>query len=149
MQAGEEKIIADRLHEVLSKKRSPKAEMSAPAANLAGLWDVSMKFFSSTSQHTFSIEQDGNWLSGTHKADFDTRNLTGTIDGNKVRFESTIKIIADNINYLFQGTVNGDTMSGDIHLGEYRTATFTASRSSLSKPARKRIQIPAGPPLAT
>lgn len=149
MQAGEEKIIADRLYEVLSMKRSPKPEMSAPAANLNGRWDVSVQFFSSTSQHTFNIEQDGNWLSGTHKADFDTRDLTGTIDGNKVRFESTIKIIADNINYLFQGTVKGDTMSGDIHLGEYRTATFTSSRSSESKPARKKIQIPAGPPLAT
>jgi len=148
MQAGEEKIIADRLHEVLSRKRSPRPEMSAPSTNLAGLWDLNIKFFSSNSMQILSIEQDGNWLSGTHKADFATRALTGTIDGNKVRFESSIKIIADNINYLFQGTVNGDNMSGDIHLGEYRTATFTASRSK-SKPARKRIQIPAGPPLAT
>jgi len=122
--------------------------MSAPSANLAGLWDLNIKFFSSNSMHTLNIEQDGNWLSGTHKADFDTRALGGTIDGNKVRFESTIKIIADNINYLFQGIVSGDSMSGDIHLGEYRTATFTANRRK-STPARKRIQIPAGPPLAT
>ncbi|NQV75895.1 MAG: aminotransferase class V-fold PLP-dependent enzyme, partial [Bacteroidetes bacterium] len=148
IQAGEDKIIADRLFEVLSTKRSPRAEMSAPATNLAGIWDLNIKFFSSNSMHTLSIEQDGNWLSGTHKADFDTRNVGGTIDGNKVRFESTVKIIADNINYLFQGTVNGDAMSGDIHLGEYRTATFIANRSK-SKPSRKRIQIPAGPPLAT
>jgi seryl-tRNA(Sec) selenium transferase len=148
MQAGEEKIIADRLYEVLSKKRSPKPDMSAPTANLNGTWDVSIKFFSSTSQHSFNILQDGNWFSGTHKADFDTRNLTGTIDGSQIKFESSIKIIADNINYLFQGTVNGDTMSGDIHLGEYRTAKFTATRNS-TKPNRKRIQIPGGPPLAT
>ena len=148
MQAGEEKIIAERLYEVLSKNRQPKPEMSAPAANLNGTWDVSIKFFSSTSQHSFTIVQDGNWFSGTHKADFDTRNLSGTIDGGQIKFESTIRIIADNINYLFQGTVNGDTMSGDIHLGEYRTAKFTAIRNS-AKPARKRIQIPGGPPLAT
>lgn len=148
MQAGEEKIIADRLYEVLSKKRQPKPEMSAPTANLNGIWDVSIQFFSSISQHSFNIIQDGNWFSGTHKADFDTRNLTGTIDGSQIKFESTIKIIADNINYLFQGTVSGDTMSGDIHLGEYRTAKFTATRNG-AKPARKRIQIPGGPPLAT
>jgi seryl-tRNA(Sec) selenium transferase len=148
MQAGEEKIIAERLCEVLSKNRQVKPEMSAPAANLNGTWDVSIKFFSSTSQHSFTIVQDGNWFSGTHKADFDTRNLSGTIDGGQIKFESTIRIIADNINYLFQGTVNGDTMSGDIHLGEYRTAKFTAIRNS-AKPARKRIQIPGGPPLAT
>lgn len=148
MQAGEEKIIADRLHEVLSKKRQPKPEMSAPASNLNGIWDVKIQFFSSTSQHSFNIIQDGNWFSGTHKADFDTRNLTGTIDGSQIKFESTIRIVADNINYLFQGTVNGDSMSGDIHLGEYRTAKFTATRNA-AKPARKRIQIPGGPPLAT
>jgi len=148
MQAGEEKIIADRLHEVLSKKRQPKPEMSAPSANLNGIWDVSIEFFSSTSQHSFNIIQDGNWFSGTHKADFDTRNLTGTIDGSQIKFESTIRIVADNINYLFQGAVNGDSMSGDIHLGEYRTAKFTATRNG-AKPARKRIQIPGGPPLAT
>jgi seryl-tRNA(Sec) selenium transferase len=148
MQAGEEKIIADRLHEVLSKKRQPKPEMSAPAASLNGIWDVSIQFFSSISQHSFNIIQDGNWFSGTHRADFDTRNLTGTIDGNQIKFESTIKIIGDSLNYLFQGTVSGDTMSGDIHLGEYRTAKFTATRNA-AKPARKRIQIPGGPPLAT
>ena len=141
-------MIADRLSEVLSKKRSPIPEMSAPAANLTGPWDVNIKFFSSNSQHTFNIEQDGNWFQGSHKSDFEDRTLAGTIDGNQIRFESTVKVIADNINYLFQGTVNGDTMSGDIHLGEYRTATFTAVRSK-SKPARKRVQIPAGPPLAT
>lgn len=148
IQAGEEKIIADRLFEVLSKKRSPQPEMSAPAANLSGQWNLSIKFFSSTAAHTMAIQQEGNWLSGTHKSDFDVRTVAGTIDGNKVRFESSVKIIADNVNYLFKGTVNGDTMSGDIHLGEYRTATFTASRSQ-SKPVRKKIQIPAGPPLAT
>lgn len=148
IQVGEEKIIAERLYEVLSKMRSPKPEMLAPEANLNGKWDVNIKFFSSTSQHIFNITQDGNWFHGIHKADFDTRNLAGTIDGNQIKFESTIKIIADNINYLFQGTVSGDTMSGDIHLGEYRTATFSASRSK-SKNERKEIQIPAGPPLAT
>lgn len=148
MQAGEEKIIADRLHEVLSKKRQPKPEMSAPSANLNGIWDVSIQFFSSVSQHSFNIVQDGNWFSGTHKADFDVRNLTGTIDGSQIKFESTVKIIGDSINYQFQGIINGDAMSGDIHLGEYRTAKFTATRNA-AKPARKRIQIPGGPPLAT
>lgn len=148
MQAGEEKIIADRLYEVLSKKRSPKPEMASPSVDLSGLWDVNIKFFSSTSQHMFRIEQDNNWLSGNHRADFDARDLSGTIDGNKVKLESSVRIVADNINYLFQGIVNGDTISGDIHLGEYRTASFTASRRKV-RSERKRIQIPAGPPLAT
>ena len=148
IQAGEEKIIADRLYEALSKKRSPRPEMSTPVANLSGQWDADIKFFNSNSMHTFNIVQDGNWIEGSHKSDFLDRTLSGTIDANKVRFESAVKVVADNINYLFQGTVSGDTMSGEIHLGEYRTATFTAKRSK-AKPVRKRVQIPAGPPLAT
>lgn len=148
MQPGEEKIVADRLYEVLSKKRSPKSEMAAPAANLAGRWDVSVKFFSSTSQHTFTLEQDGNWLSGTHKGDLDLRNVNGTIDGNQVRLRSDIPIVGDSLSFLFSGLVSGDTFSGDIHLGEYQTATFTATRNK-KKPAREKVMIPGGPPLAT
>lgn len=122
--------------------------MSAPAANLSGRWDVNVKFFSSTSQHAFNIEQDGNWLQGTHKGDLDVRNMSGTIDGNKVMLRSTIPIIGDNLTFLFSGTVTGDSMSGNIHLGEYRTATFTATRNT-AKPVRQKVMIPGGPPLAT
>jgi hypothetical protein len=39
-------------------------------------------------------------------------------------------------------------ISGDIHLGEYRTAKFTAKRNEQKAPRRK-VNIPAGPPLAT
>ncbi|MES3017058.1 MAG: aminotransferase class V-fold PLP-dependent enzyme [Bacteroidota bacterium] len=148
MQAGEEKIVADRLYEVLSKKRNPKPAMAAPAANLTGRWDVTVNFFSSTSQHSFNIEQDGNWLSGTHKGDLDTRNLNGTIDGNKIMLRSNIPIVGDTLIFLFSGEASGDTMSGNIHLGEYRTATFTAKRNT-AKPARQKVMIPGGPPLAT
>ncbi len=148
MQPGEEKIVADRLYEVLSKKRDPKPEMAAPVANLAGRWDVSVKFFSSTSQHTFTFEQDGNWLSGTHKGDLDLRNVNGTIDGNQVRLRSDIPMVGDSLSFLFSGLVSGDTFSGDIHLGEYQTATFTATRNK-KKPAREKVMIPGGPPLAT
>ncbi len=142
MQAGEEKIVADRLYAALSKKRSPKA------ANLTGKWDVNVQFFSSTSLHSFNLDQDGNWLSGTHKGDLDTRDVSGTIDGNVMKLASRIPLIGDNVTYLFSGTVAGDTISGDIHLGEYRTAKFTAKRNTV-KPARQKVLIPGGPPLAT
>lgn len=148
MQPGEEKIVADRIYAVLTKKRDVKPEMIAPTANLTGKWDLTVKFFSSTSQHAFTIEQDANWIQGTHKGDLDIRNLEGTIDGNKIRLRSNIPMIGDNITYLFSGTIEGDTISGDIHLGEYRTATFTAKRNT-RKATRQKILIPGGPPLAT
>src|SRR5579859_3546743 len=36
MQPGDDKIVADRIHEVLSIKRSPRPEPAAPATNLSG-----------------------------------------------------------------------------------------------------------------
>ena len=148
MQAGEEKIVSDRLFEVLSKKRSPKPEMKTPATNLSGRWDVEVHYALSTSQHSFTIEQDGNWIQGTHKGDMDTKNMVGTIDGDEVKIKSTIPIVGNIIIYLFSGKVSGDTISGDIHMGEYLTAKFTAKRNKTKLP-RQKVMIPGGQPLAT
>jgi hypothetical protein len=122
--------------------------MIAPSANLTGVWDVRVQFFSSISQHNFTIVQDGNWISGTHKGDMDVMNLNGTIEGDQIKFRSSKRIIGDDLEFLFKGTFSGDLISGDIHLGEYRTAKFTATRN-VAKPVRKKVMIPGGPPLAT
>jgi D-glucosaminate-6-phosphate ammonia-lyase len=42
----------------------------------------------------------------------------------------------------------GETMSGDIYMGEYSTARFTAKRNNV-KPVRQKVVVPGGPPLAT
>jgi seryl-tRNA(Sec) selenium transferase len=149
MQPGNDKIVADRIYNLLSQKRTPKsASMTAPAATINGRWDFNIEFFSSKSQHTLFIEQDGNWLQGSHKGDFSTRELNGTIEGNIVKLRSVDRHIADSITFIFSGTLSNDTITGQIHMGEYRTASFTAQRSK-NKAPRKQIQVPGGPPLAT
>ena len=130
MQPGNEKIVADRVYNILSQKRNPKStSMTAPAATINGRWDVDIEFFSSKSRHTLFIEQDGNWIQGAHKGDFSTRELTGTIEGDMVKLRSVDRPIADHITFIFSGTLSNDTITGQIHMGEYRTASFTAKRS--------------------
>jgi len=149
MQPGNDKIVADRIYNLLSQKRSPKPiSMIAAAATISGRWDVIIEFFSSKSQHTLFMEQDGNWIEGSHKGDFSTRELAGTIEGNVLKLRSVDRHIADSITFTFSGTLSNDTISGQIHMGEYRTASFTAKRSK-NKGLRKRIVVPSGPPLAT
>lgn len=149
MKEGEDLIVANRIFEILSKKRSPKSEvMAVPAANLSGQWKVEVKYFNSVVQHQFSIQQDGNWINGTHKGDFDIRDISGTIEGNQIQMSSILRLSGDQITFYFSGMLSGDTFSGDIHMGEYLTAKFTASKSS-DKPIRKKILVPKGPPLAT
>jgi seryl-tRNA(Sec) selenium transferase len=147
MQPGEDKVVAERLHEVLSRKRSPKPEPAAPTGTLSGRWDVEVAFFSSKSQHTLTLEQNGNRLHGSHKGDFSTRDVFGTIEGDQVKLQSTDSRPGDSITFTFSGSLSGDTISGPIHMGEYLTANYTAKRHSYPE-RRGTILVPGGPPLA-
>ncbi len=151
MSPGNDKIAGDRIYEVLSRKREPKpkAEMKAPAANIAGRWDVTVQFSNGKAEHTFFIDkQDGNWLQGTHKGTFATRDMSGTIEGSQVKFQSRYAIPGDAVTSIFFGTLSGDTITGDIDLGEYVTAKFVAKKHVF--PAEKRpVVIPNGRPQAS
>jgi hypothetical protein len=148
MQPDEVKIVADRIHEVLSEKRSPKSPLKAPVANLSGRWDATVEFYSSKSEHVLFIEQNGNQIQGTHKGDFLTRDLYGIIDGDQIVLRSTTseRGTGDSITFTFAGKVTGDTISGPIHMGEYLMSKFTARRHTY--PVARTIMVPQGPPLA-
>lgn len=150
MQPGNDKVVADRLYGVLSKKREPKSnDMRRPSATISGRWIVDVEFFSGKSEHTLFIEQqDGNWIQGSHKGDFSMRDMAGTIEGNEVKFISVDRHVADRITFIFTGTLSGDTISGDIFMGEYLTAKFTATKHSYPS-EKNEIMVPGGPPLAT
>jgi seryl-tRNA(Sec) selenium transferase len=147
MQPGDDKIVAERLFEVLSRKRNPKPPPAVPAADLSGRWDVEVAFFSSKSQHTLTLEQNGNRLQGSHKGDFSVRDVFGTIEGDQIKLQSTDSKPGDSITFTFSGSVSGDTFSGPVYMGEYLNAKFTAKRHAYQE-RRGTILIPGGPPLA-
>ena len=150
MQPGDDKVVGERIHGVLSKKRSPKPDMERPVTDISGHWDVNVEFFSGKGRHFLYIEQDGNWIKGTHRTDFETREMFGTIEGNEVTLRSDTpgRNVGDSIPFIFSGAVSGDRIAGPIHMGEYLNAKFTAQRHSYPS-RRDRIRVPGGPPLAT
>lgn len=149
MQPGNDKVVAARMHEVLSRKHDPKPDtLAAPAANISGRWDADIEFFSSNSKHTLYLEQDGNWIAGSHKGEFTVRDMSGTIEGNTVKLRSVDRHPGDSITFIFSGELSGDEIKGSIYMGEYRTANFTAKRNNTKSPHQK-IVVPGGPPLAT
>jgi seryl-tRNA(Sec) selenium transferase len=128
--AGEEKIVADRIHALLKDPpRSPEAATAAPGADLTGQWDVRIEYAAGTSNHTLHLMQRGNRIEGSHQGDFVSRDLAGSIDGNAVRVASEYaESHGDALTYTFTGQVAGDEMSGALELGEYRAARWTAKR---------------------
>ena len=64
-----------------------------------------------------------------HQGDFVTREARGTIDGEQVRLRSTYpESFGDALNFTFNGTLAGDTIEGELDMGEYLKARFTAKR---------------------
>jgi D-glucosaminate-6-phosphate ammonia-lyase len=149
MQPGNEEVVAERIYEILTKARTPQpTQLAAAEVDISGHWDLTVEYFSSTSQHQLYLQQEGNWIEGAHQSDFSNQEIAGTVEGNQVKLRSQVRQPGDNIPFLFSGRVSDGVIAGSIYLGEYLTAKFTAKRATYQK-LRKAIMIPGGPPLAT
>ena len=127
---GEEQIIADRLHALLSHPSpASAAEPAAPAVDLTGRWEVQIEYAAGASTHTFELRQRQHDLEGVHRGEFVSRDLSGTIHGDAVRIRSVYgEQHGDALSFAFSGKVVGEEMSGALDMGEYLTARWTATR---------------------
>jgi L-seryl-tRNA(Ser) seleniumtransferase len=134
---GEAQIVADKLHAVVSNPPGGKEAMktpAAPAGDLTGPWDVNIQYAASKSTHTLFLRQKGNDVDGTHQGDFVTRDLSGSIDGDTVKLRSAFtEAHGDSIGFTFSGKLAGDTITGTLDMGEYLTATYTATRRTRTR----------------
>ena len=130
---GEEKIVADRLYAVLTAKRPPLPPVEAPkpaVADLSGEWDVEIAFAAGKGTHRLTIQQQGNQVQGTHKGDFLERPLTGSVSGDTITVRSNVpeRTIGNALSYTFTGKIASGTMTGDLSMGEYLGAKWTARK---------------------
>ncbi len=135
---GDAAVIGDRLHQRLSgrsaKGRWPPAPPAPAIADLSGTWEVLIAYAASQSVHTVHLRQRSDAIDGSHQGDFVSRELTGAIDGRQVSFQSRHgEEHGDALTYTFRGTIDGDTMSGTLDMGEYLHATWSASRRQRSR----------------
>jgi hypothetical protein len=130
------KTVADRLYQILSAKRpdwKPDTLRTA-AADLSGRWDVHIQFAAGSSDHAFHVKQQGNQLVGTHQGDFVARDFSGTISGDDVRIASSVgEVHGAALSYRFTGKLAGDKMSGELDMGEYLGAKWTATRHAFGR----------------
>src|SRR5215831_5362805 len=136
MMPGDVKVVADRVHEILSAKRpawNPEPPKT-PAADLTGRWDVHIEYAAGGSNHVLHLKQEGNQLVGTHQGDFTARDCSGTISGADVRVASNIgEVHGAALSFSFTGKLDGDKMSGTLDMGEYLAAKWTATRHTFGR----------------
>ena len=129
MMPGDEKVVADRLYALLSKPpkmANPPAPPSGQPAALGGQWDLQLDFVHGSANHNLVLEQDGGKLMGTHRGEFASGDLNGTVAANTVRFQSSLPTDGTRVSFQFTGTAEGGKMSGTVALGEYGEASWTA-----------------------
>lgn len=134
MMAGDAKMVAQRMHEVLSKPENRERAAPAPAVNVSGQWDVRIEYVLGKAHHSLLFEQRGEELVGTHAGEFLSSDLRGTVEGDEVWFRSSHKYEGTRIGYEFAGKMSGETMTGTVDLGEYGQARFTAERHKYGQP---------------
>ena len=140
LEDGEEKIIAERVHAVLSNPRPAAQATIPPASDISGQWDIEMKFVASAVDQRFVLEQTGTEVKGTHITGFMTRDLAGTLHGNDVLVRSSYTGQGMRLNFTFTGKLNNDTMEGEVNMGEYGVARWKAKRHAYNGPGRRARQ---------
>jgi uncharacterized pyridoxal phosphate-dependent enzyme len=128
-------MVAKRLSEVFrGAPKGPVGTAGTPSpADLSGTWDVELKFTSGAARHTLTFDApkgQAGTLRGLHVGQSARNRFKGTLKGNQVTIHSQLPLEGMHVTYRFSGNVQGDTISGDLSLGEFGTGTFTAKRSS-------------------
>jgi hypothetical protein len=134
LDAGEERLIADRVFALLSNPPQKPKATAAPTVMVNGQWDVEMNFVAGVANQTFSFEQKGSELVGTHYASFAPRDLKGALHGRDILIRSSYTRQGVRLNFEFTGVVDGDSMHGKVSLGEYGVADWKAKRRAYQLP---------------
>jgi hypothetical protein len=131
MQPGDYKIVAETITKYLHNPghfENPPT-YAGSTASLAGTWNVSIHYVRGVGQQQFFLKQDGKMLSGEQKGELFNAPLHGQVDADHVMLKSVMRPNGYYVQYTFTGIVSGNSFSGDVNLGEYGNATFTATKA--------------------
>jgi D-glucosaminate-6-phosphate ammonia-lyase len=125
-------LVARRLTEIFrSASKDNLKSPAAPATDLTGTWEVDLEFSSGKTRHALTFDPPGGKgarLRGTHMGQTARSRFRGSMDGQQVLIQSQLPLEGMRVTYRFTGKVQGDTMSGDLSLGEFGTGRFSARK---------------------
>jgi L-seryl-tRNA(Ser) seleniumtransferase len=130
MKPGEDKLAAKRLTEIF--RNAPKGVEAVPAAPppvpLGGRWQVDLQFAAGSARHQLLLAEKNGGLSGSYLARITKGEVRGQANGDRVKFATSLKYEGARLGYQFDGKLEKDRMSGEVDMGEYGKARFSAQR---------------------
>ncbi|HMF54096.1 MAG TPA: hypothetical protein VK593_07085 [Edaphobacter sp.] len=131
MEAGQEKIIADALHEAFANPGThgnPGVPTGAPAS-VQGQWSVNIQYLRGIGEQKFVLDQKGNDLTGEQHGEIYQTKFQGTVHGDQLELHSVMPVAGNPFRCTFKGTIQGDHITGTVNMGEYGDATWSAVRA--------------------
>ena len=93
-----------------------------------GTWKVTMNTPMGAQAGTLTLKLDGDLLSGTMDGAQGSENFEGgKVDGDSATWTVSVKQPMA-MDLKFSAKIDGDTISGDVDLGSFGSASFTGSR---------------------
>jgi hypothetical protein len=107
------------------------APSRAAAQSIAGNWVFDVNLDAGSGQASFTFQVDGTTLTGTYGGVLGEHDITGTIEGNVIRFgfESP-----DAGRIFFDGVVQGDRIEGTCDYGAVGSGSFRGTRAPAPTP---------------
>ena len=110
------------------------ASVVAEPAKVEGKWNVVLQLESITGHPVLTLKQDGEKLTGTYEGRYGPSALEGEIKEKKIAFAVTFNAEGTQTTGVFQGTVDGATMSGSVEFEGAGSGTWTAVRAKPEPP---------------
>jgi len=105
------------------------AALSAEPAKVEGKWNVVLQLESITGHPVLTLKQDGEKLTGTYEGRYGPSQLEGEVKENKIAFAVSFDAEGTKTTGIFQGTVDGQTMTGRVEFEGAGGGTWSAVRA--------------------
>jgi uncharacterized pyridoxal phosphate-dependent enzyme len=131
MQPGDYKIVAEAIAKYMKNPghyENPPVYTGSPA-NVAGTWNVAIQYARGVGEQQFVLQQDGTKVAGDQKGEIFNATFEGKVEANHVTLHSVMATNGYQVPFTFTGVVEGNRYTGDVKMGEYGAATFTATKA--------------------
>ena len=94
-----------------------------------GNWNLVVSTPMGERRATLSLKSDGGTLTGSQMADGNTAEIfDGTVNGNQLSWKVSISDPMP-LTLEFNGTVDGDEVTGSVTLGNFGSSSFSGTRN--------------------
>jgi D-glucosaminate-6-phosphate ammonia-lyase len=117
-QPGEAAVVGRALAGALAGVgRAPSVAAADPGVDVAGEWQIQIKFLHGVRSHRLRLQQRGGELAGDQQSDGFAGAVSGSVEADRVRLRFNTKIEGTTIVYLFEGQAQADGMAGTVQFG--------------------------------